>query len=324
MASKSNRRNRMGVDRIGTLPDAVLCYILSFLPTLYAVHTSILSKRWNKLWTSLPILEFHDDMVLYSSWNKSRFLKFVGRVIALHDSADIRKLSLSVKEHHLKDKDLDRIESWICTAIKRNLVELDLTLWNDEEPFLMPQSLFVCKTLTVLKVDSQYVTYHLPKTGCFPSLKVLCVSLHDPYDDSFINLFTCCPILEDLTIKGILGDCLPNINISAPELKILRIYLEMDSCGYPECKFFINAPKMENFDISDDYFWSHYILENGESIVNAEIRLQNRYDEKDDSLCFADRTAAILAKIYNVRYLSFLFQVNMLMMLYQLLKFVGE
>ncbi|KAL6123349.1 hypothetical protein ACLB2K_075871 [Fragaria x ananassa] len=60
--------------------------------------------------------------------------------------------------------------------------------------------------------------------GCFPSLKVLYLEIDDSDHDSrnsLENLFTCCPVLEDPTIIGVLA--LSNINISAPELKTLTM-----------------------------------------------------------------------------------------------------
>ena len=49
-----------GVDRIGTLPDAVLCHILSFMQTKIVVATSVLSKRGRPLWRSVPTVDLDD------------------------------------------------------------------------------------------------------------------------------------------------------------------------------------------------------------------------------------------------------------------------
>lgn len=42
------------------LPESLVTHILSFLPTKDVVHTSVLSKRWERRWTSLTKLSLHD------------------------------------------------------------------------------------------------------------------------------------------------------------------------------------------------------------------------------------------------------------------------
>ncbi|CAG7907187.1 unnamed protein product [Brassica rapa] len=49
------------MDRISGLSDELLVRILTFIPTKVAVSTSILSKRWEFLWTWVPKLEFVDN-----------------------------------------------------------------------------------------------------------------------------------------------------------------------------------------------------------------------------------------------------------------------
>ncbi|CAA0816251.1 Unknown protein [Striga hermonthica] len=46
------------IDRLSSLPDAVLHHILSFLPTKRSVQTSILSRIWRHLWTHVPDIDF--------------------------------------------------------------------------------------------------------------------------------------------------------------------------------------------------------------------------------------------------------------------------
>ena len=54
---------------LNNLPEEILRYILSLLPTRDAIRTSILCKRWEYLWTSIPNLDFgkmdHDKRILF-------------------------------------------------------------------------------------------------------------------------------------------------------------------------------------------------------------------------------------------------------------------
>lgn len=231
----SNSKCQHGVDRISALSDALVRHILSFLPTIYAVWISLLSSRWNNLWKSLPNVDFDDED--FHTKRTDRFMKIVGRVLSSRGSSDIRKLRLHI--HHCENfiaGDFSRVHRWICAAIRHNIVELDLLLWfeygkNDE--FNMPLSLFECKTLEVLTLYSNCITYPPRTTGCFPSLKVLYVSDSLPCDDSMHNLFSHFPVLEELTIDAYLRFYnVLNINISAPELKTLTISLEYPSNNY--------------------------------------------------------------------------------------------
>lgn len=78
------------VDRLSELPDSLILEILSFL-AMRDVKTSLLSKRWEDLWKTVPGFDFR-----YSTENDlDKFKSFVNRAVALWRGAKIRKFSLS-------------------------------------------------------------------------------------------------------------------------------------------------------------------------------------------------------------------------------------
>ncbi|XP_062014497.1 F-box/LRR-repeat protein At3g26922-like [Rosa rugosa] len=306
MVSMSKPRARVR-DRISALPDALLSHILSFLPTLCAVRTSILSARWRNMWTSLPNLDFDNERdsflgVTIGPYGKDRFTTFVERVFLYRNSCDIKKLGLKIRY----PVDFSHIDDWICTAVRRNILEVDLHVFSDEieegEGFQFPQSLFMCKTLKVLKLysNSWTIKYPPPPPGCFPNLKFLHVEIDFPDPDSLKNLFTRCPMLEELSIHGF-SDCarVYDIYVCAPELKTLRIKV---SDPYKNCYFVINAPKLEYIDIKSAAL-SNYYLKNSNGLFNASIVFEEHFSNYKDEyqLC---RLAELLSQRTNVNHLS--------------------
>ncbi|ONI12360.1 hypothetical protein PRUPE_4G158900 [Prunus persica] len=306
---KKSKREEIVKDKISELPDSILCHMLSFIPTEYAVRTSILSTRWKRIWASVPNLDFEyrDDSVLladeYDSESYAGFFTFVDRVLSCRDPLDIKKCRLHCD---CRKEDFSRIDGWIRTVIRHNVVELDLNVKigldeDIDQPLELPQCVFMCKTLVVLKVNSNCITYTPPTSGCFPSLKFLHVSVEYPDNDSMEKIFSCCPVLECLTINGMLGlDDVLNFNISVPELRRLRLELKLDCVYNVDIKhtFFVNCPKLESLDIKQDIL-SNYLFENVKSLVKANVDIWYHF-EHDQHAC----ATALLAGFSNVKYLS--------------------
>lgn len=292
MDSKSKSQAR-AKDRISELPDAVLCHILSFLPTKCTFRTSILSTRWKNIWASVPNLDFSDE----ATSDKTGFLAFVDRLLFSPDSSDIRKFRL----HCSSVDDFSHIDSWICAAIQRNAVEVDLCVESDgRQIFELPKPLLTCKTLEVLKLDSNYVI-NLPISGSFPSLRSLHVTVDSPDSDAMGTLISYCPVLENLTIDGTLGDHVLNVNVSVSELKSLRIRLRSTTdVLHDGHNFLINAPKIESLDIEEDIL-SNYKLENAKSLVKAHARVSDNCTIRGRDF---KRATALMSTISNVKYLS--------------------
>ncbi|KAB2616084.1 F-box/FBD/LRR-repeat protein [Pyrus ussuriensis x Pyrus communis] len=290
MALKS--KSRYGAkDRISELPVEVLRHILSFLPTKYAVRTSCLSTKCKNIWASVPILNFHHE---YFSGDAG-FSMFVERVLFMRDSSDIQWFSLCCRQI----QDFSRVDGWIRTAIRHNVVELSISaIFDHLRIYELPKSLCMCNSLTFLELLLNFTT-KVPTSGCFPSLKYLCVMLFGMADkDSMNRLFSQCPVLEVLTIKAVSGirHVVLDINISAPELKMLKIYLGAGALH----NHFINAPKLENLDLCDSRL-SNYIFENVKSLIKADIDLSDQFGIYGPG--YVNRVTALLAGISHVNYL---------------------
>nr|POE52586.1 f-box/lrr-repeat protein [Quercus suber] len=113
---------------LNNLPEEILRYILSLLPTKDAIRTSVLCKRWEYLWTSIPNLDFNGSELA----KRKQFMNFVERVLLLHDSSDIKKFTLSCDvlrdaSHSYKQLDMRCILKLPPTICFTNLKTLNMS-----------------------------------------------------------------------------------------------------------------------------------------------------------------------------------------------------
>ncbi|XP_030930656.1 F-box/LRR-repeat protein At1g55660-like [Quercus lobata] len=190
-----------GEDWICRLPDSLLCHILSFLSPKEAVGTSILSKRWENLWISVPSLYFCDTFTTDCGnyMNKANcYIDYVNWVLAHRDGFAIEKCNLSSYTLHASA----HLYSCTCAVIACTVQELTIK----SELFRvgqLPWCLLTCKckTLVVLKIHGRFVL-NFPTFICLPRLKFVYLNSVIYGDDaSMQKLFSSCPVLEDLVIK---------------------------------------------------------------------------------------------------------------------------
>ncbi|XP_045793822.1 F-box/FBD/LRR-repeat protein At4g26340-like [Trifolium pratense] len=191
------------VDRISTLPDSVICHILSFLPTKEAAATTILSKKWNRnpLWLSLLTLDF--DQQNFADF--ASFRHFVYSVMLM------RNITLPIRSFLLKcgnSSDFNRhdVNRFIQAVVQRGIQNLNLHMFTaTSHCFKLPQCVLNCNSLTVLKLKWLRIQ-HFSKVN-FPLLKTLHLEdirfflRHPIYLQKFLHG---CPVLEDLQIQDIL------------------------------------------------------------------------------------------------------------------------
>lgn len=283
------------------------------------MKTSVLSHRWFDVWTSVPKI----NSTLGSQAAFEPFAQFVDCVLFFRGSSNIHTFQLCCS---VIEEDFCRIDPWIYTTVRRNVVEFEFDLNVDVdskshryEGYELPRRLLMCNTLEVLKLTLNHKDIIInPPSDCFPSLKFLHVTLQYPGGRSLEKLLTCCPVLEDLIIEGHLkDDSVVNINVSAPKLKRLRMRLSMNLVRWDEgdykmleykCKrIYINAdaPNLEEFNLQDNFLAS-YSLNNAKSLRKAMIDLGRLYTLEDPDFArdSADRMHRLFAGIHNVTYLS--------------------
>ncbi|XP_027351262.1 F-box/FBD/LRR-repeat protein At4g00160-like [Abrus precatorius] len=189
-------------DTISTLPDELLCHILSFLQTKHAVATSVLSKRWNPLWRSIPILDFNDDNVKDEK-GIARFVEFVDYVLHARDAKQ------AIESFHFMTRsalfDVSSVEKLVNLAMESRVAHLDLCVGKDDEIPILPFSVLSCNTLVVLDVCG----FRVPEFSSIElrSLKTLRLeAVHFESFRSFMDFLAGCPNLEDFEAEYVIYD----------------------------------------------------------------------------------------------------------------------
>ncbi|KAJ4911220.1 F-box/FBD/LRR-repeat protein [Raphanus sativus] len=262
------------MDRISELPDALLLQILSLVQTKDRVATSLLSKRWETLWTLVPKLDFHLECGSDS--------EFVNRSLLLHRAPVLETFSLKLDTFQINPLD---IGLWIRTAVDHGVRELKLDhTATNEEPIRLPRSFYTCQTLVVLKLKNASLVGFSSKSSsvCFQSLKILhLLSVIYSDEKSLETILSSCSSLKDLVVE-----CCPNDNvfiftINIPSLQSLSLkrsakYYRKNCVG-----FVINAPSLKYLNVRD-YRGSFCLAEDMPQLVEANVEVC--YDKLDELL----------------------------------------
>ncbi|KAL6185200.1 hypothetical protein ACLB2K_041334 [Fragaria x ananassa] len=114
---------------LNDLPDEILLHILTIFLTFDAVQTSLISRKWQPLWSRLRFLSFsykHFPLNDPSSDNRDFFAEFIYRALIL-------------RPHHPIGLHVD---SWVCSAVTHlHMRELHLDFLINREYHQTDESL---------------------------------------------------------------------------------------------------------------------------------------------------------------------------------------
>ncbi|XP_073273343.1 F-box/FBD/LRR-repeat protein At5g56420-like [Primulina huaijiensis] len=249
---------------ISSFPDHILCHILSFLPTKYAVKTSILARRWRFLWTRVVNLEFEHENSDSESEEEMSFSDFVDRVFLQHNAPSINSFSFSSGA----DSKNCKLDSWISEAIDRNVQVMDL----DNYLLRLPECLFKCDTLVDLRLHNCLLC-DANLTVSLPKVKKLFLDsvMYDDYE-SLPKLISGCLLLEDLNIHRMMygSKDMVYLYVSSPVLR--RLALNFEGCDYAKHIVELDTPQLQYLKVVDSISIDIYTPKLS-SLVQAEVCL---------------------------------------------------
>ncbi|RWR94903.1 F-box domain-containing protein [Cinnamomum micranthum f. kanehirae] len=234
-------------DRISNLPRDILSHIISFLPIEDAVVTTVLSRTWRNILSSLTTLDFEYSCLPPMERREEKFIDLINQILDNHN-VDIQKFRVVFGHNCWYTPHVNR---WIQFVVTHHVQELEFVISLEGRPSdfgpkqkSLPGCLFTCESLRVLKLNTLDSVLKLPTTAnmYFPRLKVLHLQWVKFSDENLAReLFSSCPALEDLTIRSCNFVNFEILDISAPRLKNLTMY----SCvGFNQGTLKVSTPSL--------------------------------------------------------------------------------
>ncbi|XP_037479993.1 F-box/FBD/LRR-repeat protein At3g26920-like [Triticum dicoccoides] len=182
-----------GLDLINVLPDAVLCTIISLLPTKEGARTQAVARRWRPLWRSAPLNLVADSTL---SLEERKRVVVISKILAEHPGP-----ALLFKLPNVRRRDHDKIDGWLRSQALTDLQMLYLGLRHRGH------------------IGDDIHRLHLlpPAALRFAPTLRLTISQGTISGDAVQNMLSGCLSLESLYLQGNVG--LTRLSISSPTLR---------------------------------------------------------------------------------------------------------
>ncbi|KAL8458867.1 hypothetical protein ACS0TY_036391 [Phlomoides rotata] len=304
-------------DRLSELPQSLIHHILSFLPMRDVVSTTVLSKRWNKLWTTVPCLNFCFDLKSSKLVNGADSVRnFVNRALMLWRGTKILKFKIVIR--NVFDLSLaGDFDLWVRFAVEYKVEDLSIELrydsyileWEDdpvmEDVYSTPQCLNSCSSIKKLslagcnlRIDGSPTWYQLTSFE-FDGFW---------FSESLANqILTGSPRLEVFDLSFM--ECFENLNIRSTSLKKLKIkkYIYSEE-EYPtdisHTLLSICCPNLETLEMWGVLYGKYY-LSNFSSLTDAILGYYGPHFYDDTPWLLGEKLCQILPAIQHVENLTF-------------------
>ncbi|XP_076945208.1 F-box/LRR-repeat protein At3g59200-like [Bidens hawaiensis] len=235
-------------NRHNTLPEDIASNVFPLMPTIYAVQTSVLSKRWRYTWMLFPNLDFDDThfqpvdlnssitkLSKFETRNKESFRKFVDHVLNVCKPSNVKLFRLRVSGYVFES-----VTNWIDIAIWLNISEFDIQVIPRKGPkTVLPLTLFTYSTITKLKLSK--TSWECPPSVYLPSMKTLdIIGSINPCDIAF-KLICGCPVLESLSLEVLCSNNKEDYVFNIPSLKRLTLKIRSKVSN----EVVLNLPNLE-------------------------------------------------------------------------------
>ncbi|KAL8466528.1 hypothetical protein ACS0TY_035559 [Phlomoides rotata] len=303
------------VDRLSELPQSLIHHILSFLPMTDVVSTTILSKRWNNLWTTVPCLNFCYDL---KNSKLDSVRNFVNRVLMFWRGTKILKFKLVM--NYFFDLSLaGDFDLWVRFAVEYKVEDLSIDLkynhnlldWEDvsviKGVYWAPQCLNSCSSIRKLTLRGCNLLIH--GSPAWNQLKSLIFDGFGISGSLTNQILLGSPRLEVFELSFV--ETFEDLNIQSTSLKKLKIYKDFnmrysddDSHGLLR----ICCPNVEILEISgllyDKYFLTNVVSSLTDAILGFHTVPWYEIDSTSGTELIAKTLRQILPTIQHVENLA--------------------
>ncbi|XP_078161762.1 F-box/LRR-repeat protein At3g58900-like [Carex rostrata] len=271
-------------DRISALPNSLLEHILSYMPTKEAVGTSVLSKRWRKVWASVPVLEFdfadflsedifirteNGNIINEHSECHENFVRLIDAALASRVGQQIDRFTLvwkcQVKSYHYHGHPVRR---WINLVLQHNPQVLSIYVRPSFANVQVPDLAFTCSSLVEMKLQidpKDRAEVLKPNLVNLPSLKRLNLGYFTIKADFMSKLLLGCPKLEELELF-----CC-GLNLSQISCSNLKSLVLDGCCNFEEIRVSVPSLQYLKVTIMSSQTAGSFVFENMSSLVKASV-----------------------------------------------------